>query len=60
MDWDADFTGLPLVKLSDGRKLETLADCRAHILALPSREQAQPRWQTAVAVLLQASEHGGP
>ena len=31
--------------------LKTLADCRAYVLALPSREQAQP--QAAVAVLLQ-------
>jgi hypothetical protein len=28
MSWDVDFAGLPL-ELPDGRKLETLADCRA-------------------------------
>ena len=29
MSWDADFAGLPPIELPDGRKLETLADCRA-------------------------------
>jgi hypothetical protein len=28
------FAGLPPSKLPDGRKLETLADCRSYILAL--------------------------
>ena len=58
MNWNADFAGLPPIKLSDGRKLETLADCRAYVLALPAREQE--RWQGAVEALLQAAEHGGP
>jgi hypothetical protein len=30
MNWDADFAGLPPIKLPDGRKLETLADLRAY------------------------------
>ena len=29
VSWDADFAGLPPIELPDGRKLETLADCRA-------------------------------
>jgi hypothetical protein len=43
VNWDADFAGLPPIDLPDGRKLETLADCRAYILALPRRDQA--RWE---------------
>jgi hypothetical protein len=41
-----------------GRKLETLADCRAYILELPQREHAS--WEGVVAELLKAAEHGGP
>ena len=58
MDWDADFAGLPPIELPDGRKLETLADLRGYILALPKQERL--RWNDAVAVLLKAAEHGGP
>jgi hypothetical protein len=58
MNWDADFAGLPPVKLPDGRRLETLADCSAYILALPEHEHA--RWEGVVAELLKAAEHGGP
>ena len=36
-NWGADFDGLPQIKLPDGRNLETLADCRAYILALPEQ-----------------------
>jgi hypothetical protein len=38
MNWSAAFTDLPPIALPDGRKLKTLADCRAYILALPERE----------------------
>ena len=58
MDWDADFAGLPPIELPDGRKLETLADLRGYILALPKQERL--RWNDAVAALLKAAEHGGP
>ena len=57
-NWGADFDGLPPIELPDGRKLETLADLRGYILALPKQEQA--RWNDAVADLLKAAEHGGP
>ena len=56
MNWDADFAGLPPIELPDGRKLETLADLRGYILALPKRERL--RWNDAVAALLKAAEHG--
>jgi hypothetical protein len=58
MNWDADFAGLPPIELPDGRKLETLADCRAYILALPAREHA--RWEGAAGELLKAATLGGP
>jgi len=45
------------LKLPDGRKLKTLADC-AYILALPEREQAEARWQGAAGELLKAAELG--
>ena len=47
MSWDAAFTDLPPISLPDGRKLETLADCCAYILALPEREQKQRHWETS-------------
>jgi hypothetical protein len=52
MNWDADFADLPPVTLPDGRKLATLSDLRGYILALPKREQAEPRWQDVAGELL--------
>ena len=34
-----------------------LDDRNGSVLALPAREQAEQRWQAAVAVLLKAAEH---
>jgi hypothetical protein len=59
LNWDADFAGLPAIKLPDGRELETLADCRNYILALPARQQQEARWQHATAHLPKAAELGG-
>ena len=42
MNWSAAFTDLPPITVADGRALKTLADCRAYVLALPVREQAEP------------------
>jgi hypothetical protein len=47
MNWEETFTALPAISLPDGRKLETLADCRTYILALPSRQQREAHWQHA-------------
>lgn len=58
MNSNADFAGLPPIDLPDGQRLETLADCRAYILALAPREHA--RWERVVAELLKAAEHGDP
>jgi hypothetical protein len=59
MNWDVDFAGCPPIDLPDGRKLETLADCRTYILALPARVQQEACWQHATAQLLKAAELGG-
>src|SRR5436190_21042184 len=58
MNWDAGFAGLPPVNLADGRRLETLADCRAYILTLPKTQQV--RWEGVAGELLKAATHGGP
>jgi len=60
MNWNAEFGGLPPVKLPGGGTLETLADCRALILTLPAKEQAATYWQAATKTLLRASQPGGP
>ena len=57
MFWDTDFAGLPPIELPDGRKLETLADLRGYILALPKQEQL-PLERRCGGVA--AAEHGGP
>lgn len=58
MNWSADFAGMPPIELPDGRRLENLADCRAYVLAPLAPDQV--RWESAVAMLLLAAEHGGP
>ena len=58
INWNADFAGLPPIELPDGRKLETLADCAAYILALP-KSSRRAAWQRVTAQLLKAAEHGG-
>jgi hypothetical protein len=46
MNWNAEFDGLPPIELlPDGGK--PVADCRAHILTLPAKEQAATHWQSA-------------
>jgi hypothetical protein len=43
------------IKLKDGRSIETLADARAIMLALPELHQRNPHWQYAAELLLSAS-----
>jgi len=59
VNWDQGFAGNILVKLPDGRTLETLADLRAYILELPAKQQQEPLWQNATTRLLKAAELGG-
>ena len=43
------------IKLRDGRALNTLADARELIAALPASKQAESRWQNSQALLTRAS-----
>jgi hypothetical protein len=47
-NWSAAFTDLPPIALPDGRKLKTLADCRAYILARPraTRRAGKAPWRS--------------
>jgi hypothetical protein len=47
----------PIV-LPDGR-LVTLQDAGTYITNLPKAERSAPEWQTAIEMLLKASERGG-
>ena len=58
MPWSSRFPE-PVV-LPDGQKLATLRDAGEHITALPKAQQAAKEWQTAMHVLIQAADHGGP
>jgi hypothetical protein len=58
VSWQSRFE--PPVILPDGTELVTLADARAHILALPAAQHKTEAWQTAVKTLLEAAEGRGP
>src|SRR5580698_9688528 len=47
------------IKLKDGRKIATLGQARAVMLALPERHQFRPFWQYAAELLIEAAEHNG-
>jgi hypothetical protein len=53
MSWS--FKIAPPIILKDGRKLETLADARAFILALPGRQSESSHLKLAVQMLDEAS-----
>ena len=57
MSWDREFD--EPIKLPSGKLLTTLRDAGDYIASLPAKIHAQPKWQTAMAVLLAAAE-GGP
>ncbi|MCU1441731.1 MAG: hypothetical protein JWP85_2728 [Rhodoglobus sp.] len=58
MSWDLKFREpIPVPK---GKPLVTLRDAGAYITALPADTHAQPVWQTAMHVLIQTADHGGP
>ena len=57
MPWSA-LLSRPLT-LRDGKKLATLADARAFVLALPAAYQDRNAWQSAAGLLMAAAEHGG-
>lgn len=43
-----------------GKSLRTLRDASRFIEKLPEAEVSKPVWQTALRVMLQAADHGGP
>ena len=55
--WSAPLSR-PLI-LRDGKTLQTLADARAFVLALPAAYQERNAWQSAAELLMAAAEHGG-
>ena len=57
MPWSRRFDR-PII-LPNGKKLETLDDARAYILALPKSKQAATEWQTAAGELLKAADPPG-
>ena len=58
MTWTARFSE-PIL-LSDGAELATLQDAGAYIMRLPKPVHDSAPWQSAMHVLLQAADHGGP
>ena len=57
MSWDALFD--EPIRLPSGKLLMTLRDAGEYIASLPAKIHAQPKWQTAMSVLIAAAE-GGP
>lgn len=58
MSWTAAFADP--VPLPGGKSLRTLKDAGKFIEKLPEAEVSKPAWQTALHVVLQAADHGGP
>lgn len=58
MSWDTAFP--EPIPVPDGEPLVTLRDAGAYITALPLRVHSAPAWETAMHVLIQAADHGGP
>ena len=49
-----------LIAARGGKPLATLRDAATHITTLPAATQQEPAWLSAVHVLLQAADYGGP
>jgi len=58
MSWTAAFADP--IPLPGGKSLRTLKDAGKFIEKLPEAEVSKPAWQTALHVVLQAADHGGP
>ncbi|WP_398482516.1 hypothetical protein [Tardiphaga sp.] len=48
------------ISVAGQKPLVTLRDAATYITTLPKSEQDEIRWQTAVHVLIQAADNGGP
>jgi hypothetical protein len=58
MSWNFEFPAP--IAVPRGKTLTTLRDAATYITTLPAATQKEPAWQSAVHVLLQAADHGGP
>src|ERR1700682_3340422 len=58
MPWPRPFDD-PIV-LPKGKKITTLKDAAAYIMALPKAKQQSPEWQAAAEALLMAAGDRGP
>ncbi len=58
MPWSTPFPS-PIV-LPDGGEIVTLRDAGAYIMKLPKAQHDSAAWQSAMQVLIQAADHGGP
>lgn len=56
--WDACFA--EPIPLPDGGLLASLRDAGSYITKLPKTEHDAREWQTAMHVLIEAADHGGP
>lgn len=57
MPWSTPFDDP--IDLSGGARLRTLQEAADFIMKLPEAEQREPRWQTAIEMLISAAETGG-
>ena len=57
-DWDRRFR--EPIALPDGGALVSLRDAGTYITQLPQAEHDALEWQTAMHVLIEAADHGGP
>jgi hypothetical protein len=57
MPWSTAFADP--IGLHGGRSLNTLQEAADFIMKLPEAEQQEPRWQTAIEMLINAAETGG-
>ncbi|MEH2492617.1 hypothetical protein [Bradyrhizobium sp. AZCC 2230] len=57
MPWSTPFDDP--IDLRGGAKLRTLQEAADFIMKLPEAEQHEPRWQTAIEMLINAAETGG-
>lgn len=57
MPWSTPFDDP--IDLRGGATLRTLQEAADFIMKLPEAEQHEPRWQTAIEMLINAAETGG-
>jgi hypothetical protein len=57
LTWSKRF--VPAIPLPDGGQLETLHDSRAYILRLSAEKVQEPRWHTALELVLRVGNEGG-